>query len=215
LAGKPLLKERFQSDRPASVSTQIPMSGLPRGNQELKLTKSGRGLLHYLVAYRYRLQGDQPGRFNGLRVTRLLHPANQDRVLYRNGLYSPEPLTVTTGQVFDIELEIITDHPVDHVVITDPIPAGFEAVDNSFQTTSAAYRMQSDSWQLSYRTLYKDKMVAFGDRLSPGVYTLHYLARSVTPGTFAYPGAEARLQYAPEEFGRSAAFTVTVKQPPQ
>ncbi|WP_371357491.1 hypothetical protein, partial [Hydrocoleum sp. CS-953] len=39
----------------------------------------------------------------------------------------------------------------------------------------------------------------------------HYLVRSVTPGTFIWPGAEARLQYAPEEFGRSATTTLVVK----
>ncbi|MGA7937802.1 MAG: hypothetical protein WCA35_29910, partial [Kovacikia sp.] len=69
-----------------------------------------------------------------------------------------------------------------------------------------------DSWQLAYQTLYKDRVVAYGDRLEPGVYTLHYLVRSVTPGTFLYPGAEAHLQYAPEEFGRSAASTLEVAE---
>ncbi|WP_369010516.1 hypothetical protein [Nostoc favosum] len=37
---------------------------------------------------------------------------------------------------------------------------------------------------------------------------MHYLVRSVTPGTFSWPGAEVRLQYAPEEFGRTAESTL-------
>jgi len=49
-----------------------------------------------------------------------------------------------------------------------------------------------------------------GDRLEPGAYSLHYLVRSVTPGTYLWPGAEAHLQYAPEEFGRSASSTLIV-----
>ena len=52
--------------------------------------------------------------------------------------------------------------------------------------------------------------MAYGNSLQPGVYSLHYLVRSVTPGTFLYPGAEVHLQYAPEEFGRSAASTLQV-----
>uniref|UniRef100_A0A7C3PGR9 Alpha-2-macroglobulin family protein n=1 Tax=Oscillatoriales cyanobacterium SpSt-418 TaxID=2282169 RepID=A0A7C3PGR9_9CYAN len=211
LAGKTLVSGNFQSYQKPSVSAQIPIAELPRDRQTITLKKSGRGVLHYLVAFRYRLQGAQPGRFNGLRVTRSLRLANQSKVLYRNGLYSPDPLTVPAGQVFDLELEIITDHPVDHVVITDPLPAGFEAVDNTFQTTSPANQAQSDSWQLGFRTIYKDKVVAYGDRLQPGVYTLHYLARSVTPGKYIYPGAEARLQYAPEDFGRSATFAIDIQ----
>ena len=53
-------------------------------------------------------------------------------------------------------------------------------------------------------------MVAYGDRLDAGVYSLHYLVRSVTPGTFEWPGAQVHLQYAPEEFGRSASSSLEV-----
>ncbi len=132
-------------------------------------------------------------------------------MIYKAGLYTKDALTLTPGQVFDVGLEIITDHPVDRVVITDPLPAGFEAVDNSFQTSTPYYQAQADNWQISYKTMHHDRVIAFGDRLDPGVYTLHYLVRSVTPGTFLYPGAEVHLQYAPEEFGRSAATTLVIK----
>jgi len=47
-------------------------------------------------------------------------------------------------------------------------------------------------------------------RLEPGVYSLHYLVRSVTPGKFLWPGAQVHLQYAPEEFGRSADSTLVL-----
>ena len=188
------------------------MAALPRDRNDLILTKTGQGTLHYLVAYRYRLQGNQPGKLNGLRITRTIRPANEDKVLYKTGLYAPEPLTVPVGQVYDIGLEIIADHAVDHVVVTDPLPAGFEAVDDSFQTTAPYFQSQGDSWQLAYQTIYHDRVVAFGDKLDPGVYTLHYLVRSVTPGTFVYPGAETHLQYAPEEFGRSASSSLVVTE---
>ncbi|MBE9104245.1 hypothetical protein IQ229_04605 [Nostoc cf. edaphicum LEGE 07299] len=49
-----------------------------------------------------------------------------------------------------------------------------------------------------------DRIIAYADHLEPGVYSLHYLVRSVTPGTFSWSGAEVHLQYAPEEFGRTA-----------
>jgi uncharacterized protein YfaS (alpha-2-macroglobulin family) len=53
--------------------------------------------------------------------------------------------------------------------------------------------------------------VAYADRLEPGVYSFHYLVRSVTPGTYAWPGAQGYLQFAPEEFGRSASGLVKIK----
>jgi alpha-2-macroglobulin len=137
LAGKNLQSAKFEGYQKPSLELKVPMAQLPRGQHDLNLKKSGQGTLHYLVAYRYRLKGNQPGRFNGLRVTREVRAANQDKVLRKIGLYAAdEPLAVKAGQVFDIALEIISDRPVDHVVIKDPLPAGFEAVDTSFQTAT-------------------------------------------------------------------------------
>jgi alpha-2-macroglobulin len=211
LAGKNLGSAKFEGYQKPSIELKVPMAQLPRGRHDLNLNKSGQGTLHYLVAYRYRLQGNQPGRFNGLRVTREIRPANQQKVIKKIGLYaSDEPLLLNPAQVFDISLEIISDHPVDHVVITDPLPAGFEAVDTSFQTATPYFQAQQDSWQINYQTIYRDRIVAYADHLEAGVYNLHYLVRSVTPGTFLWPGAEVHLQYAPEEFGRSASSTLMV-----
>lgn len=211
LAGKTVASAQFRGSEQPSISRTVPMRDLPRGNQTLTLRKSGNGTLHYLTAYRYRVQGNPPGRFNGLRVTRQVHPANSTKVLTRMGLLATEEvLTVKPGQVFEIELEIVTDHPVDHVVITDPLPAGFEAVDTRFQTSNTAQQVRSDRWQIGFQTIHRDRVVAYGDRLAPGVYTLHYLVRSVTPGTFLYPGSEVHLQYAPEEFGRAATTTLRI-----
>lgn len=211
LAGKQLGKVRFEGYDNSSFEIKVPRKELPRGRNELILKKSGQGTLHYLTSYRYRPQGNQPGRLNGLRVTRYIRPANQATILHKIGLYSTDkPITLPVGQIFDINLEIITDHRVDHLMINDPLPAGLESVDTSFQTSSSYFQPQQNSWQISYQKIYKDKVLAYGDRLDAGVYNLHYLVRSVTPGTFEYPGAEVHLQYAPEEFGRSASSTLEV-----
>ncbi len=218
LAGKQLASSKLADDALGgsrsdhrNLDVKVPIANLPRGKHDLILKKSGQGLLHYLVAYRYRLQGNQIGALNGLRVVREIRAANEEKVLQRLGLYAPnEALKVSSGQVFDIGLEITTDHEVNNVVITDPIPAGFEAVDTSFQTATPYFQATQDSWEIDYQTIYRDRIVAYGDSLQPGVYSLHYLVRSVTPGTFIYPGAEVHLQYTPEEFGRSADSTLQV-----
>ncbi|BBD61304.1 alpha-2-macroglobulin domain-containing protein [Nostoc sp. HK-01] len=211
LAGQKLGENRFDGYKNPNLQLNVAMDKLPRGRHDLMLQKSGKGRLHYLVAYNYRLQGNQAGRFNGLRVTREISKVGEEKVLQKTGMYAVDkPLTVDSGQVFDIGLEIIADHPVDHVVIKDPLPAGFEAVDQSFQTATAALQAKADSWELAYRNIYRDRIIAYADHLEPGVYSLHYLVRSVTPGTYLWPGAEAHLQYAPEEFGRSADSTIVL-----
>ena len=212
LASTKLGENRFNGYQNPSLQLNVPMDKLPRGRNDLTLEKSGNGTLHYLVAYNYRLQGNQPGRFNGLRITREIGEVNQEKILQKFGLNSSDkPLTLAPGKVYDVKLELIVDHPVNHVVIKDPLPAGLEAIDASFQTATAALQAQADSWELSFKTIHSDRIIAYADHLEPGVYSLNYLVRSVTPGTYLWPGSQVNLQYAPEEFGRVADSTLVLE----
>lgn len=199
------------NDGNSSFNLNLPMAELPQGNNQLSIQPQNSDNLHYWIEYRYRLEGKQPGKLNGLRVIRTIRPANQTEILQTHSLAAEsKPLTVKPGQVFDIGLEIIADHPVDRVIISDPLPAGLEAIDNSFNTSNQALQSQASSWEINYQTIHRDRIIAYGDRLTPGAYHLHYLVRSVTPGEFIWPGAEAHLQYTPEEFGRTTAGQLVV-----
>ncbi|MDP9111744.1 MAG: alpha-2-macroglobulin family protein, partial [Candidatus Eremiobacteraeota bacterium] len=212
LAGKTIANEQFTGTHaPQRIKTE-PMRTLPTGNNQLALAKNGSGTLHYAVTYSYRLAGPAPGRLNGLRVTRVIREANATPVLATMGLLAPAAsLTLAPARVFDIELQIVTDHPVERVLITDPLPAGFEAVDTSFATTSKALHMPEASWSIGDQRIRSDRVEAYADHLDAGIYRLHYLARSVTPGTFAWPGADAHVVDRPDEFGRSASSVVEIK----
>ncbi|MEA5537835.1 MG2 domain-containing protein [Limnoraphis robusta Tam1] len=213
LGGKDLGSTQFNGFKNSSFTLNIPMSELPPGKNNLMIQTSGNGKLNYWVSYEYRLEGNQPGRLNGLRIERKIQRVNESEVLKKMGLTAEEePLEVQPGQVFDIGLEIITDHPVNNVMITDPLPAGFEAIDNRFNTSNSALQAQTDSWNINYQTIYKDRIFAYADSLEAGVYQLHYLVRSVTPGEFLWPGAKAYLQQAPEEFGRSSSSSLVISE---
>lgn len=213
LGGQDLGTTEFNGFKNSSFNLNIPMSELPPGKNPLIIQTSGNGKLNYWISYEYRLEGSQPGRLNGLRVERKIRRVNDSEVLQTMGLSAAEePVEVQPGEVFDIGLEIITDHPVNNVMINDPLPAGFEAIDSRFNTSNSALKSQNDSWQISYQTIYSDRIFAHADYLKPGVYQLHYLVRSVTPGEFIWPGAKAYLQQAPEEFGRSASSSLVVSE---
>ncbi len=184
---------------------------LKAGSHTVVLRKRGNGTLHYVLSYAYSLGADSPGRLAGLRVRRTIRAVNEPTTLATVDIASQaQPLTFAPGNVYDIAVQVITDHPVDRVVITDPLPAGFEALDTSFQTTAAYYQPLSSDWRIDYQQIYRDRVTAFAQHLDAGVYTLHYLARSVTPGDFLWPGTSAYLLNAPEEFGRSAFRMVHV-----
>lgn len=208
LGQKALGSVQFQGYDNPSFDLDMPIATLPKGDRNLVIESSGEGELHYLAAYQYRLPGPQPGRFGGLRVTRTVRPAGSDDSLRRMDLsVSDRPLSLPPGQVFDISVELVVDRPVDRVILTDPLPAGLEPVDTSFRTTSDRHverRGRHNRWSVDYKSLHRDRVVAYADRLEPGAYIFHYLVRSVTPGTFLWPGVTTKLQYEPEVFGRSS-----------
>jgi uncharacterized protein YfaS (alpha-2-macroglobulin family) len=213
LGGNVLQSVKFSGYTVTSARRSVPLSELPQGSHPLVLTKMGQGRLHYFVQYTYRLQGPQPGQIAGLRLTRYVREAGKDLVLAKMGLNAPnDPLNVEAGGIFDVALELITDHPIDHVVISDELPTGFEAVDTSFKTSTNYFQALGDNWTLDYQQIYRDRIVAYVSRLDAGVYTFHYLVRSVTPGTFGWPAAQAQLQYAPEQFGRTSTSTLVISE---
>ncbi len=176
------------------------------------------GKAHYVLLYTYPVPPDAAGQLAAFRIIRTVNepgvattPASAPALATMDLLALPAPLEVAAGRVFDIGVRTIVDHPVDRIVIEDPLPAGFEAVDTSFRTTLQAIVPQSDSWQIDATQIYRDRVVAYAQHLDPGVYDVHYLVRSVTPGTFRWPGARAYLRDAPEQFGRSASSTLEVR----
>jgi uncharacterized protein YfaS (alpha-2-macroglobulin family) len=201
----------FNGYAKTSFDVAYPIRDVPRGRSTIALEKSGNGTLHYVVAYRYRVTGDAPGAYQGLRIDRIVRAANSNDVLATFGLAQPTALSVAASSVFEIEDRIVTDHPVDRVAIVDPLPAGFQAVDATFQTSSQYYQARADNWQIDYQQIYFDRVEAFAQHLEAGVYAVHYIVRSVTPGTYAWPAATASLMFAPEEFGRTANSSLIVK----
>ncbi len=194
---------------PASKDVTLASSAV-NGN-EVRLL-SDRGTLHYVLLYTYALPRNVAGNLTAFRVTRHLYEPRTSSPFATIDLATPRQLTMHTGAVFDVGVRIAVDHPVDHVVIEDPLPAGFEAIDASFATSIQSLVPQTDNWELEGRQIYRDRVIAFAPHLAPGVYDMHYLVRSVTPGLFSWPGARAYLEGAPEQFGRSASATLELKQ---
>ena len=198
-----------QFDATASSRTvTIAASSLHGGSLSVRV--SG-GTVHYVLLYTYPVPNDAPGELAAFRVVRSVSPPGGSvSPLATMDLAPVQAVTLGAGQVFDVGVRVIVDHPVDRLVVDDPLPAGFEAVDTTFRTALQAIAPQSDSWQIDAQEIYRDRVVAYAQHLDAGIYDVHYLVRSVTPGTFVWPGARAYLTDAPEQFGRSAGTTLKV-----
>jgi uncharacterized protein YfaS (alpha-2-macroglobulin family) len=208
-----VLSTGFHGFAKTVANVSLPMDEVARGPQIVKLEKKGTGTLHYLVDLTYRAPATSPGIYQGIRIDRIVRAPGAPAPLFAFGLAPQTAESVSAAHVFDIEDRIIIDHPVDSVVLTDPLPAGFEAIDQSFRTAAPSDLEGADTMSVDYQSIYKDRVISYVAHLDAGSYAIHYLVRSVTPGTYAWPGASAVLQYAPEEFGRTAASVLTVTDP--
>jgi hypothetical protein len=133
------------------------------------------------------------------------------------------------GDYVQVRLTMILPNSLDYVMLEDPLPAGFEAVDTSLRTTTSVASgpelreaqpegaAEEDAWwgydYWSYwvdSQLRDEKAAVFADWLGPGTYQYTYLIRAGVPGEFTVIPATAQAMYFPEVFGRSAGGVITV-----
>jgi len=109
-----------------------------------------------------------------------------------------------------VTLQLETREPAHFVVVDDPLPGVFEAVNPEFKsqkTPDAA--LASENWYSDFRELRADRALFFRDHLAPGRHVIRYLARVRAAGTATAPAARVEMMYQPERFGLSETATVT------
>ncbi|HEV8245967.1 MAG TPA: alpha-2-macroglobulin family protein, partial [Polyangiaceae bacterium] len=130
------------------------------------------------------------------------------------------------GDLVIADLVVVAPTPSNYLVIDDPLPAGFEAIDSNLATTASWLAVPSgtsepesddriahgraylDVWQR--RELRDDRALFFVDHLPAGMVHFRYLARATTLGSFLVPPTKAEEMYEPETFGRTAASRIEV-----
>ena len=152
-----------------------------------------------------------------------------------------KPITsAPEGSLVRVRLRITVPVQREFVALTDPLPAGLEAVDLSLRTTgqlgpgagasgpenaeteedesgdSYPWGWYYGSWDsgwwspFDHKELRDDRVVYFATELWAGHYTATYVARATTPGTFMRPPAHAEEMYNPAVQGRSDGGVFTV-----
>ena len=113
-----------------------------------------------------------------------------------------------------------------YVAVTDPLPAGFEAVESWFATTAATLAAGTNDqgeadgswfswWQrggFDHVERHDDRILLFATRLSEGEHEFSYVARATTAGTYRTAPARAEEMYEPDVFGRTATATIEIRK---
>jgi hypothetical protein len=161
----------------------------------------------------------QDGLDNGIRIERSYEP------YVENGT-RPAASSYNAGDLVRVVLTFHLAKERRYVAVTDPLPAGFEAVESWFATTAASLRdvrseadEVEDGWFSWWRRggfdhveRHDDRIQLFATRLSEGTHSFSYVARATTAGTFRTAPARAEEMYEPEVFGRTGTAVVEVRR---
>ncbi|MCC7161193.1 MAG: Ig-like domain-containing protein [Anaerolineae bacterium] len=193
---------------------------------ELLFTRTqGPGNLYYSAFLNYYLPASEIQALDhGVLVARQYLAVDQATL-------NPTNEAITSAQVGDyvqVKLTVIAPINLHYLLVEDPLPSGFEAVDTSLKTTSAGAAAPELEKQISDCTacseyyhpfwyywsnteLRDDRVALFANYLSRGTYEYTYLIRASVGGEFTALPTFAQQMYEPGVFGRSAAseFTVT------
>lgn len=194
----------------------------------LTISKTGQGDLYYTAHLTYYPRADEVQALDkGILVGRQ-YIAVDPLTLQSTG---QEAKGVKIGDYVQVKVTLVARNSLHYVIVEDPLPAGFEAVDVSLKTSSQAARrpqlakgvmVEQDpalisalrggaAWDVPFWAYWAhsevrdSKVAVFATELPPGVYEYTYLMRASAAGQFRALPTTAYEMYFPETFGRSAS----------
>jgi len=226
-------RETFKGRSTGSTSTNLSMpqllsKGTPGTTLPLTFNRTGTGTLFYTARLRYAADTlFQQGLDSGFRIERKYEP-------YLENGTRPPSTTYKAGDLVRVTLTFRLTKERRFVAVTDPLPAGFEAVESWFATTAQTIASQQDkqstaegsasgsdedSWNRWWRfggfdhvERHDDRVQLYATRLSEGLHEFSYIVRATTAGTFRTAPARAEEMYEPEVFGRTATAVIEIKR---
>ena len=211
LDARTLLEDSFKGLAAGIKTARIKLSTHPVGKElPLAVRKEGDGTLYYTARMTYTPRQKLAARDEGISVLKRLESLDGKPIR-----------TVKAGSLVVVAVDIVMPQEGLFIVVEDPLPAGFEAVNPSFLTESEEELRKLDKinegnerWWEGFRhvEMRDDRVLLFADSLTAGLHTHRYLARALTFGTFEAPGTKVEEMYSPEVFGRGAEQTVTIEK---
>ncbi|MBK8169727.1 MAG: Ig-like domain-containing protein [Sandaracinaceae bacterium] len=206
------------------LDAQIPMVDLlARGarTSDFVIAPSGEGRVYYRLGLRYAPTDlRMPAESQGFTVSRTYEPIDSPGSVRRD---NDGTWHIQNEANVRVRVTLIVPDDRYDVAVDDPLPAGLEATNMTFATSST----QSLSGELDetridfgnyfamfafdHREMRDDRTVAFSRVAPAGVYELTYLARATTPGRFIATATHVEEMYAPETFARGVTETVVVE----
>ncbi|MDM8521330.1 alpha-2-macroglobulin family protein [Anaerolineales bacterium HSG6] len=185
------------------------------GQNVIRLERYGEGQLYYSAGLHQELFYDSftavSSQDAGLGIERRYSPVDgsspQDETLRE------DEMNYKIGDIVEVELQVSAKDEAWYVLVEDPLPAGFEAINERLNNTAYSDNNGPSYWHYwgyNRKNIYDDKVSFFVTRLWPGDHTYTYLMRATTAGRFSVPPAQIYPMYDEEVWGRSTSQQVTI-----
>lgn len=188
----------------------VPGSALRDGANTVSIERNGNGQLYYTLVLELELFYDDfepvssvDRGFSLHREYRLAEPSSAGDDGYR------------VGDLVEVVLTLDADGEAWYIILEDPLPAGFEALNERMNPVSYGDFLVPHLWRewgYNRKDIYDDQVAFFITHLWPGEHTFTYLMRATTSGEFSALPAQAYPMYAAGMWGRSASQRVAVSQ---
>lgn len=207
--GRSIIEALFSGRSLAMERRFVPLTELNRGGrQSVTLERSGTGRLYYGLRLSYARRNDPGPQDAGFHVEKTIRPLEGKTRGYAR------------GALYLVTLKVATSQDRLYVVLDDPLPAGFEIVNTSFETESrgdagrlAEAQAAEGGWWggFDHEEKRDDRFLLFATYLRRGVHKRTYLVRALTAGRFLLPATHCEEMYAPEVSGRTGQQWVDVR----
>jgi hypothetical protein len=202
-------EQAFVGRSNARASAALGWNALPPGStQDVALAKAGAGRMYYRVGVSYApRETNLPALDAGFIVRRSYAAVDDPADVTR---LPDGGIKIRLGAKVQVTLEALVTSRRYEVALVDPLPAGFETVNEALATSERAARNELDAhWD--FTNLRDERSEAFALEMGEGLHRFSYTVRAKTPGTFVAAPAKAEEMYSPETFGRSSSQTVVIE----
>jgi uncharacterized protein YfaS (alpha-2-macroglobulin family) len=184
----------YRSLRPEELAAPVAVTNSGDGNVQAVVSVSGAPLT------------PEPAAEQGFRIERTYYTLDGDKV---------DASKAKQNQRFVVVLKMTEPKPqYGRIMVADYLPSGFE-IDNprlvsSGETTTLSWI--TDAAEPVNSEFRDDRFSAAIDRNqeSSPVFTVAYVVRAVSPGTYVLPQAKVEDMYRPDRFGRTATGSVEI-----
>jgi uncharacterized protein YfaS (alpha-2-macroglobulin family) len=215
LNGKKLAERQVTEKDVANALPFVVTASAPdvhSGPNEIRVMKKGSGVLYWsaFASYYTREPKPEPAGSIKLNIVREYFKLAPER-LQNRFVYAEVPLAgaVQSGDVVVTRLTVNATEDQSYLEIEDPIPAGFEFIE---QENLYELKAKPAWWEFycTRREFHDDRAALFSTKFRRGQQRFHYMLKAVTPGTFQANPARVLPMYEPARQASTRSVTVTV-----